>query len=96
MGLVIGFPFGLLRSEVFSLGLKIRSLGMVVCRSVGLGVCIVESFCFNLVFGFSSKRWFIELAFSGFVFLGFVVCGTDVCVDVDMDILGWPVKWWVW
>ena len=60
VGLVIGFPFGLLRSEVFSLGLKIRSLGMVVCRSVGLGVCIVESFCFNLVFGFSSKRWFIE------------------------------------
>ena len=29
------------------------------------------------------------------MFLGFVVCGTDVCVDVNMDFLGWSVKWWV-
>ena len=54
------FPFGLLGSDVFSLGLKIRSLGMVVCRSVGLGVCFIESFCFDLVFWFSSEQWFIE------------------------------------
>ena len=60
MGLGIGFPFGLLGSDVFNLGLKIRSLGMVVFKSVGLGVCSIESFCFDLVFGFSSKRWFIE------------------------------------
>ena len=33
---------------------------MLVCRSVGLGVCSVESFCFDLAFGFSSERWFIE------------------------------------
>ena len=72
VGLGIGFPFGLLGSDVFSLGLKIRSLGMVVCRSVGLGVCFIESFCFDLVFWFSSEQWFIEWAFSGFVFLGLV------------------------
>ena len=52
---------------------------MVVCRSVGLGVVSVESYCFDLVFGFSSKRWFIEWAFAGFVFLGFVVWETNVC-----------------
>ena len=44
MGLGIGFLFGLLGSDVFSLGLKIRSLGMVVCRSVGLSVFSVESY----------------------------------------------------
>ena len=54
MGLGIGFLFGLLGSDVFSLGLKIRSLGMVVCRSVW--VCaLLKVFVSIWLLGFQAK-----------------------------------------
>ena len=52
---------------------------------------LLKFFVLIWVLGFQAKHDLLNEYFQVLVFLGFVDCGTDACVNMDM--LGWSVEW---